>query len=424
MTAALTHYNYTAKGTGLIAEIKALDVAGKQAKLEAHLRDSSDDHEVILDVFHHLLTQLIEKRDQGDENAKLRLNEDQLGQVLKIMKAKDQSFGYKTGNDFFQSLDQWSPSLFSQEDALIAAIAAHFPPHQAEAKPAGFQFDFPETFNAEIEEELRKKARGCQIAFSELMNILPGMQKAHRVRERYQQGSPDVTPADVAQAKSIYEENRSTYQTDAKVIAEGMPYVHGCYANYKGNFIVHQIYNQYLAKLLASREAKYPVENYVLKLATPDFNMTEPEFTLDEREEVREVTLDDKRAQYLGELQLITDRLESRYKKRKLMVALQKGTPHYQILNDLVKLAEKDPDDIKTHILLSRLIAEHGKSLTNTAKRVHYRELALGHCQTAFSSIDSYMDLQGIQDLSERDRMRVGFVKTISSIRNPLIRGK
>ena len=291
------------------------------------------------------------------------------------------------------------------------------------AAPNSFSYDFPSTYDAATSAKLREVCINCDAAMGRILEKLPVMQRANRIRERFLAGDPNLTQADLANAKQTFIDHRPDYQRDAKLIADWMPFVHGCSANYADSLEVHQVYNQYLAKLLASREAKQPVEKYVLNLAQPAFNFTLPEFKIDEKEELRGITPESKAKDYRKKLQIETNRLESRYKKRKLMALLEEGTPSYKILNDLVKLAEKDPDDIKTHILLARMIAEHAQSITNGAKRVHYREEALNYCKHAFSHIDTYLDLQGMDNLQDRDRMRVGFVKTISAIRNPLVRG-
>jgi hypothetical protein len=40
------------------------------------------------------------------------------------------------------------------------------------------------------------------------------------------------------------------------------------------------------------------------------------------------------------------------------------------------------------------------------------------------SQIDDFLNLQGIQTLSDRDKRRAEYVKSIAAIRNPLVRDK
>jgi len=417
-------YAYTAQGAGFVAEVKSLGLREKEDRLLNLLRNQPQASTTILDGFHHLVCHLTELRSQGDEDTNSHLPGEFIATIVRLMKGENQLFGFSSGNDFFQWLDEWSPPVFQNQAHLPAAVMEHFPVHREPvAAPNSFSYDFPSTYDAATSAKLREVCINCDAAMGRILEKLPVMQRANRIRERFLAGDPNLTQADLANAKQTFIDHRPDYQRDAKLIADWMPFVHGCSANYADSLEVHQVYNQYLAKLLASREAKQPVEKYVLNLAQPAFNFTLPEFKIDEKEELRGITPESKAKDYRKKLQIETNRLESRYKKRKLMALLEEGTPSYKILNDLVKLAEKDPDDIKTHILLARMIAEHAQSITNGAKRVHYREEALNYCKHAFSHIDTYLDLQGMDNLQDRDRMRVGFVKTISAIRNPLVRG-
>jgi hypothetical protein len=104
---------------------------------------------------------------------------------------------------------------------------------------------------------------------------------------------------------------------------------------------------------------------------------------------------------------------------------MKQGEPTPKVIQELEKAAVKDPDDIKTFILLSKLLSENYKVQPDHVQRMKLREKALQYCESAFSKIDTYLDLQGISidDVHIRDQIRVGFIKTISSIRNPLIKG-
>ncbi len=420
MSRVLTLYNYTAHGAGQVAQLEGKDLVAKELALTEHLRNHPDDFALSLDLFHHLMVHLIQQRQEGETTTQIQLRGEVLDKLLQIMQSQNQFFGYNSGSEFFQVIDEWRPPLFAQETALIKAIGSYFPPRQPEKEEG---YDFPESYNEQVDADLQQTANRCEMAFTEILEVLPVMQKSFRIKEQFHAGDLSLTQADLETAKVTFEEYRTQYQKYAKEIASGMPFVHGCFQHYQDNLKVHGIYNQYLAKLLSSREARYPVEGYVLRLAKASFVFEEPSFTVDKEEEYRGITVEQKREEFRKATQVVTNRLESRYKKRKLMAALQSGTPPYKILKKVIQLCETDPDDIKTHIFAARMLAEQGKSMTNPAKRIEYRERALAHCQEAFIRIDTYLDIQGLQDLQERDRVRVGFVKTISGVRNPLIRG-
>jgi hypothetical protein len=58
----------------------------------------------------------------------------------------------------------------------------------------------------------------------------------------------------------------------------------------------------------------------------------------------------------------------------------------------------------------------------NQNARVGMRDEILQICKKAMSQIDDFLNLQGIQALSDRDKRRAEYVKSIAGIRNPLVR--
>ncbi len=419
MTQPLKDYTYNQPAESFIESLNALELKDIEQKLVREAATNSDSHETILAGFHFLVKKLISLREDEDTNSKSPLEGDLIDRIMELMKEHNQFFGYETGNDFFQIVDEASPPLFIHNGDILPALVKYFPPKRPGESD---EVKLPPVFGPEVIIILTDITNRSATAFKDIRFIIPVMQRAHRVRERYQKGDASITPNDVKQAKEDFDKHRNDYQKLSKIITQGMPTIHKAIAAFPKSLIVHSTYNRYLAQLLVSQEVKNTVESYVFRMADGEFDVNEPDFTLTEDEKLREITIQKKTEDFRELLQKDTDRLEARYRKRKLMLMLQKGIPKYKILGELVKVAETDPDDIKTHILAARLIAEHSQAMTNSAKRVHFREEALNHCKIAFARIDAYLDLQGIDDLRKRDMVRVGFVKTISSIRNPLIR--
>ncbi|MDX2470391.1 MAG: hypothetical protein QNL04_07425 [SAR324 cluster bacterium] len=419
MTQPLKEYTYNPAASSFIGSLEGLGIKEIEQKLVREAATNSDSYETILAGFHYLVKTLIALREDEDSDAKSPLEGSLIDSCMGMMKEHNQFFGYESGNDFFQIVDEATPAIFIHNGDILPALVKYFPPR----RPGEVEeVKLPAVFGPEVTSILADLTGRSASAFKEVRFIIPVMQRAHRVRERYQKGDATITPTDVKQAKEDFDKHKDDYQKLSKIITQGMPTVHKAIANYPNALVVHQVYNRYLAQLLVSQEIKGAVESYVFKMADGEFDLTEPDFTLTEDEKLREITIQKKTEDFRELLQKDTNRLEARYRKRKLMLMLQKGTPKYKILGELVKVSETDPDDIKTHILAARLIAEHSQAMTNTAKRIHFREEALNHCKVAFARIDAYLDLQGIDDIRKRDMVRVGFVKTISAIRNPLIR--
>ncbi len=93
-----------------------------------------------------------------------------------------------------------------------------------------------------------------------------------------------------------------------------------------------------------------------------------------------------------------------------------------KVIKELVEISHLDHEDIKTHILLARMFSEYSKKASQINLRRNLRAQALIYCKSANGLIDEYLSLQGIKTLSERDKERISFVKTISAIRLPLLK--
>ncbi|MCZ6557897.1 MAG: hypothetical protein O7A69_08995 [SAR324 cluster bacterium] len=113
--------------------------------------------------------------------------------------------------------------------------------------------------------------------------------------------------------------------------------------------------------------------------------------------------------------------LEVRYQKRQLANRLRRGDSPARIIGRLVHLLHRDPDDINSYIWMANLLTNKLKTERDQNKRMQIRDEILDYCKRGFAIIDDYLNLQKIESLNERDRMRAEYVKTITSIRKPLM---
>ena len=173
---------------------------------------------------------------------------------------------------------------------------------------------------------------------------------------------------------------------------------------------------------MTSRETKFAVEQYVFNLAKTNFDFTDPIEMLKKNSKQQNGNEDLLINQFKKNLQEKIVKLECRYKKRQLMIQKAKGMSVSKIIKTLIELSEIDHTDIKTHILLAKMFAEYAKKASVVQQRTNFRAQALSHCAKATAGIDDYLTLQGISKLSERDKERISFNKTIASIRLPLLK--
>ncbi len=233
----------------------------------------------------------------------------------------------------------------------------------------------------------------------------------------------ELTPIDFEMAKETFSESREKYTEHANVIAKGMAYIHQVQAAYPTDLIVLKMYTKYLAILLASKEAQHPVENYLLILAEGPFDFEQVLPVLTEDEEKRGISLSEKSESLAKNYIQTKKRLECRFKKRQLTNKLRAGTSISQIIKELSELIKDDPDDIRTRIFLAKLFSKSLLRNNDANTRARMKEGALHHCQLAFSGLDTYLDLQQIDNPKKRNLKRAGFMKTITNIRLSLIKG-
>lgn len=419
MPIELKPFEYSADAHKEISGLESMDWAQRNRKLAELTQGGASNNLHLLGAFYFLVHDLVDKRKQGSEEGQINLASAVTEGIMKSMKEESCFFGYGSGQEFFMQLDPVKPPVFHKDCEILHNITEVFLDKPKQAGPV-----LPETFDEDMQGKLKHICNQTEESYQEAMESLIVMKESRRLKERFAKGDKSVTMDQVREAKPKFEAASQKYVAATKVIAQGMPLIYQSYQQYQKELVLRKIYAKFLAKLLASREAKFPVENYVLRLAQGEFDWSPVEIVISEEEENRGMTMDTKTAEVLKALQLPINRLESRYRKRKLMTQLAQGTPVHEVIKDLNALHDLDPDDIKTDILLARMIADYSKTQGNAQKRVTLREKALGYCQSAFANIDTYLDLQGIEDVRERDRIRVGFVKTISQIRLPLVRGK
>ena len=416
----LKEYTPSPKSKAILDQLSATQIPERADKLIEFWKNSPYETQALIDGFHYLIQTGIESRETEDPQPPLTLPNDLVYTVIKSMKEHHCYFSYDWGDGFFHAIAEFVPPVLQNPAPIRAAITTFFPP-RPKVNP---EFGFPSDYEPSVFEKCKEICQKAEEAFKQVNHFKPSMQAAQKIAEEYKNLRGDYTPMDFQLARETFKESKTNYLQHAKVISDGMPYVHQAYQLYTDQLQLYRLYKQYLAILLASREAKYPVENYVAEIAKQKFDYTIPNFDVSEEEKLRGITGQQKFENLKEELELDIRRLESRFRKRRLMVQMNQGVPMPRILKELSSMAETDPDDIRTHILLARLCSDYSAKIANHQQRRVMRDKALNHCKLAFARIDAFLDLQKIEKVQERDKQRASFVKTISDVRIPLIKGK
>lgn len=307
--------------------------------------------------------------------------------------------------------------------------------------PDDFSSDEPETAEAitELAEEIEVKSGNCPDP--ELEKLRPictlaeqnhqAVQKniatirsANSVLQKFHAREGDLTPKDVDQAKREFHEAKKGYIQLGNKINEGIKPVHVLAKTYPEDLLLQHLYSTYLAKLLSSLETRNQVESYVKRLADFMFVFDREDVILTEEEERRDMTVDKKKAELLAAADKQVARLEARYRKRQLQNRLRQEERPGRIIGQLMRLSRQDPEDIHTYIWLASLLSGELPKQRDPNKRLEMRDDVLSYCQKAFGQIDDFLNLQGVQNLSERDRRRSEYVQTITRIRKPLLTGE
>ena len=274
------------------------------------------------------------------------------------------------------------------------------------------------------DEEVEKIRPVCMLAeqqYNQILEPIKEMQVAQNVLSRFHAQDPDVTAADVEAAKEKFEKAKQSYLQSGNQINEGIKSVYQLAKGYPNDHQVQLIYQTYLAKLLASLETRNPLQPYVEQLALYSFEFERDEIIPTELEVKRELTKEELEKERLESVEKDIKRLESRYTKRLLANKMRKGGNPRRAIRVLKSLSHSDPDDINTYIWLANLQSDELKKCKDQNQRISLRNDILDSCQQAFAKIDDFLNLQGIENLNERDRKRAEYVKTITTIRKPLV---
>ena len=315
----------------------------------------------------------------------------------------------------------------SVEDADLATL------------PGGFASgDEPGEAVTELPQEIAVKAGDCNAVdleklrpictlaeqnYQAVQEHIKTIRKANDVLRRFHARDGNVTPRDVDQAKKEFHDAKVAYIQLGNKINEGIKQVHLMAKTYPDDLLVQNLYGTYLSKLLASLETRNQAEPYVRRLADYMFVFDREDVVLTAEEERRDMTLQMKKAEVLADAHTRVNRLEARYQKRQLQNRLRQEERPMRIFNQLLRISRLDPEDIHTFIWLATLLAKEFPKQRDQNKRLEMRDDILNYCQRAFGMIDDFLNQQGIQNLSERDKRRSEYVKTITQIRKPLLQG-
>ncbi len=421
MPTHLKAYTPSEKGKELISILFPMSHADREKSIIDYWRQYPKEVGAIMDGFHFTILEIIDDRNTDESEDTFNLPEELFEVIFQGMKEQKNFFSYTSGKEFLKTLGELQPPVFTEPEK----IARYFDPSVAlPQKEYVSKFNLPDQFEPAVLEKLTEICTAADGWYDKAIKTLPSMLNSQKIIAKYQNVNNEISLMDVKLASETLRESKKNFTVNATEIAQNWPYIHDVYCKYPDEVVVNQVYLKYLAKLLGSREARYPVEHYVLNVAKGPFNLEASDFEPTDMQLQHGKTNVSLRQQYLKELRVDINRLESRYRKRKLMVKLKEKTSKIVIIKELLEISQIDPLDIKTHLLLARMFSEVVPTIKDHQKRTGFREQALNFCKLAFSKIDDYMDLQQIQILKERDIQRASFIKSISAIRIPLIRNK
>ena len=274
--------------------------------------------------------------------------------------------------------------------------------------------------DAELE-ELKPICSAADENHQQVLKHIKDIKAAEKVLQQFRARAGNVTPQDVEQAKQKFHQAKQTYLHLGNQINEGIKRIHPMAQMYPEDFLAQNLYKIYLSKLLSSLETRNPVEPFVEALSLATFDFTRHEVTVTEGESLKGLTVEKKAAQLVADTQTLVTMLEARYQKRQLHNRMHKGESRKRVIQRLRHFLTLDPEDLHTYIWLASLMSEELEGERNHNTRVALRDDILQYCKRAFAKIDDFLNLQGIQTLSERDKRRSEYVKTITAIRKPLV---
>ncbi|MDH4248444.1 MAG: hypothetical protein OEW39_11580 [Deltaproteobacteria bacterium] len=272
-------------------------------------------------------------------------------------------------------------------------------------------------------EEIKPVCLNAELKYQEVMGVIRTIRKANQVLEKFHAGDGKVTGQDVEAAKQEFTDAKQAYILLGNQINEGIRQIYVAAKTYPEDSMVQDLYITYLAKLLCSLEARNPVENFVRRQADFVFTFDREDVVITEEEQRRGLTKEQKVKELLEQKERQVGRLESRYQKRQLQIRLKAGERPLLIIRSLVRLSKMDPEDIHTMIWIATLMSQELGKIRDPNKRLEMRDDILSYCQRAFMGIDDFLNRQGIQNLSDRDKRRSEYLRTITQIRKPLVEG-
>lgn len=258
--------------------------------------------------------------------------------------------------------------------------------------------------------------------YQAILGHIKVMKEAEATLLAFHSRKEGVTPENVEAAKTQFDQAKQAYIQLGNQINDGIKPVHALAKVYIEDLLVQNLYKTYLAKLLSSLETRNPVEPFVRRLADWVFVFERDTLMLSDEESRRGLTVEKKRAELLAASNRTLTMLETRYQKRMLQNKLKSGENPSKVIRRLHHLAQQDPEDLHTTIWLASLMSKEMAKERNQNARVGIRDEILQICKKAMGQIDDFLNLQGIQNLSDRDKRRAEYVKSIAAIRNPLVR--
>jgi hypothetical protein len=273
-------------------------------------------------------------------------------------------------------------------------------------------------------DRLRAICANADQKYQQVLAHLRQIRDAEMVLQRFQAREGKLTPLDVDKAKEQFHKAKQSYMEAGNEINAGIKPVYDLAKTYDGDLSVQLIYRAYLAKLLASLQTRNPVEPMVELMAAAAFDFERRPIELDEKDQLRGLNPDTKKAELLKDTARQVNMLETRYLKRQLQNRMRLGESAAAIVQPVGELLKRDPEDLHTYLWLARLKLELYESERNQNRRVAIRDEVLKTCQKAFSMIDDFLALQGIKDQNDRDKRRASYVRTITAIRKPLMGAK
>lgn len=421
MPTHLKAYTPSEKGKELISILFTQTHAERQNSMVEYWQHYPQEINAILDGFHFIILELIDGRNTKESDEQFSLPDELFQVIFNAMREKLHFFSYLTAREFLAALDGIEPPIFKSPEKIAAFLDPSSEPRKKEYVS---QYNLPGQFDESVLEKLKEICGNTEVWFNNALKTLPSIRNSQKLIAKFQNVNNEITLMDVKLATETLNESKKNFNDNASLIAQNWLYIHDVHRKYTNHVLSSRIYARYLAKLLVTRESRYPIENYVLNLARQSFDFEMPNFDptdLQLQQGITSVTLQKK---YMDQLNVEISRLECRYRKRRLMVKLKENVPKSAVIRELLEIAHIDPVDIKTHILLARMFAEYALSTKSAKQRPSFKEQALKFCNLAFSKIDDYLDLQAIEQINARDIQRAGFVKSISAIRIPLLRKK